>query len=114
MSFLKSPQVRAGLVEIHELQEEIMKAAMTFPKMDMEEQYEHIELLEELLEKQRLMYTRISLSDDPEAKQLKEDLIQSVGLLGLQQDLSPPQMFDMMQSTIANLRKVVENHLDNQ
>ena len=38
MSFLKSPQVRAGLVEIHELQEEIMSCAMTFPQMEIEDQ----------------------------------------------------------------------------
>ena len=31
MSFLSSPQVRAGLVEINELQEDIYKDAMKFP-----------------------------------------------------------------------------------
>lgn len=112
MSFLKSPQVRAGLVEIHELQEEIMSCAMTFPQMEIEDQYDHIEKLETLLEKQRLMYTRISLSDDPEAKKLKDQLIDSVKLIGLQQDLSVPQMFDMMQKTIAHLRGLVEQRLD--
>ena len=71
MSFLQSAQVRAALVEIHELQEKIVSNAITFPDLSVDEQYEHIEDLEELLEKQRLMYTRLSLSDDPEAKEMK-------------------------------------------
>ncbi len=65
MSFLKSAQVRAALVEINELQEDVMKSALKFPEMNVEQQYEHIEDLEDLLEKQRIMYTRLSLSDDP-------------------------------------------------
>jgi len=72
MSFLQSAQVRAALVEIHELQEKIVSNAITFPDLSVDEQYEHIEDLEELLEKQRIMYTRLSLSDDPEAKEMKK------------------------------------------
>mgnify|MGYP001500766073 CR=1 FL=1 len=53
MSFLQSAQVRAALVEIHELQEKIVSNAITFPDLSVDEQYEHIEDLEELLEKQR-------------------------------------------------------------
>ena len=49
MSFLSSPQVRAGLVEINELQEEIYKDAMKFPVMSQEDQYTHLEKLESLL-----------------------------------------------------------------
>ena len=85
MSFLKSAQVRAALVEINELQEDVMKSALKFPEMTVDEQYEHIEDLEDLLEKQRIMYTRLSLSDDPEAKEMKKDIEDSMGLLGLQQ-----------------------------
>ena len=114
MSFLKSAQVRAALVEIHELQEKIVSDAVNFPELDIDEQYEHIEDLEELLEKQRIMYTRLSLSDDPEAKEMKKDIEDSMGLLGLQQNVNPGELFKMMQDTIVNLREFVEkNELDN-
>ncbi len=114
MSFLQSAQVRAALVEIHELQEKIVSNAITFPDLSVDEQYEHIEDLEELLEKQRLMYTRLSLSDDPEAKEMKKDIEDSMGLLGLQQQVNPGELFKMMHDTIVNLRKFVENNeLDN-
>ena len=114
MSFLQSAQVRSSLVEIHELQEKIVSNAITFPDLDIQEQYEHIEDLEQLLEKQCNMYTRLSLSDDPEAKEIKRDIEESMGLLGLQQKVNPGELFKMMHDTIVNLRKFVENNeLDN-
>lgn len=112
MSFLKSPQVRAGLVEINELQEKIMKDAMKFPDLSLDDQYEHIEDLEDLLEKQRLMYTRISLSDDPEAKEMKKNILGSIDLMGLKQPQDPDELFKMMHQTIVQLRKLVEQRLD--
>ena len=91
-----------------------MSNAITFPDLSVDEQYEHIEDLEELLEKQRLMYTRLSLSDDPEAKEMKKDIEDSMGLLGLQQKVDAGELFKMMHDTIVNLRKFVENNeLDN-
>ena len=113
MSFLKSPQVRAGLVEINELQEKIMSDAMKFPHLSLDDQYEHIEDLEDLLEKQRLMYTRISLSDDPEAKEMKKNILGSIDLMGLKQPQDPDTLFKMMHQTIVQLRKFVEQKLDN-
>ena len=114
MSFMQSAQVRAALVEIHELQEVIVADAVKFPDLDADEQYEHIDNLETLLEKQRIMYTRLSLSDDPEAMEMKKDIEDSMGLLGLQQNVDPGELFKMMQDTIINLREFVEkNELDN-
>jgi len=112
MSFLKSPQVRAGLVEINELQEKIMTDAMKFPNLSLDDQYEHIEDLEDLLEKQRLMYIRISLSDDPEAKEMKKNILGSIDLMGLKQPQDPDELFKMMHQTIVQLRKLVEQRLD--
>ena len=112
MSFLKSPQVRASLVEINELQEKIMTDAMKFPNLSLDDQYEHIEDLEDLLEKQRLMYIRISLSDDPEAKEMKKNILGSIDLMGLKQPQDPDELFKMMHQTIVQLRKLVEQRLD--
>jgi hypothetical protein len=40
--------------------------------MSREEKLSHVDMLEKLLDKQKVLYTRLSLSDDPEAKQMKE------------------------------------------
>ena len=56
--------------EINDLQEQIYTNAMSFGTMTRDEKIEHIEMLC-LLEK-RAMYTRVSLSDDPKAIEMKE------------------------------------------
>ena len=75
MSFFDSEVVRAEMAEISELQEEIYGNVFKFPTMKREDQKYHVEVLERLLEKQRVLYTRLSLSDDPQAKQMKEDIL---------------------------------------
>lgn len=112
MSFLQSELVRAGLVEINELQEEIFKDAMKFPMMSTEQQYLHLEKLEKLLEKQKIMYTRVCLSDDPEAQQIKDNIINASKMLGFPREVDPSDLFNNMQMTIKNLRKMVEKGLD--
>ena len=48
LSFLDSEYVRAGLVEINEIQEDIYSDMMKFPQMTTEEKYEHVSKLEVL------------------------------------------------------------------
>ena len=81
-NFFDSEIVREELEEINELQKNLYGNIMLFPDMDRSEKVEHIELLTELLEKQMVMYTRLSLSDDPEAIRMKKHLQQSIPLMG--------------------------------
>ncbi len=69
------------MAEISELQEEIYTNVFKFPTMSLEDKKYHIEILERLVDKQQVLYTRLSLSDDPEAKKMKENIIQSAGNL---------------------------------
>ena len=50
--------------------------------MDSDDKMEHVEMLEELLKKQKILYTRLSLSEDPEAKLMKENILKSAKQLG--------------------------------
>ena len=68
MSFFDSDIVRSEMAEIHQLQEEIYSSVMNFPYMSAADKTEHINLLSELVEKQKVMYARLSLSDDPDAE----------------------------------------------
>ncbi len=83
MSFFSSEVVRAEMTEITELQEQIYGNIFKFPTMSKEEKIEHVEVLERLLDKQKVLYTRISLSDDPEAVQMKERIVQSAVMMGM-------------------------------
>ena len=54
------------------------------------------------------MYTRLALSDDPEAKKLKKQLEDSVQLMGFPQGTDIQVLFDGMKQTIDNLSQHVD------
>ena len=107
--FFDSDIVKEGLEDIHGLQAEIYQKAFKFGTMSREDKLEHIEKLTNLLEKQKLMYTRISLSKDPEAIELKEHLEQSVQLLGFPEGTDMLLLFSGMSNTIENLKNSIDN-----
>ena len=103
--FFKSEIVREELEEINELQTELYSNMVNMTQLaNLEDKQEHIEKLTRLLEKQRLMYTRVSLSDDPEAKAMKKQLEQSVTMLGFPEGTDISVLFDGMKNTIENLK----------
>ena len=106
--FFDSKIVQKELQEINELQMSIYKNAMKFGTFSREDKVDHIEKLTELLEKQRVMYTRISLSKDPEAIDLKKHLQKSVELLGFPEGTDMLLLFSGMSNTIENLKKSID------
>jgi len=103
--FFDSEIIRQELKEINKLQEEIYGSILTFGIMSREDKLEHIEKLEMLLEKQRVMYTRLSLSDDPEAVEMKENLRKSVAIMGFSPETDMNILFNSMVKTIESLKK---------
>jgi len=83
MSFFNSEIVRSEMAEISELQQEIYGSVFKFPSMTKEDKIKHVEMMESLLNKQRVLYTRMSLSDDPEAKEMKDRIMQSAIMMGM-------------------------------
>ena len=104
MTFFQSDVVRAEMAEISELQEEIYTNVFKFPTMSKEDQRYHIDILERLLDKQKVMYTRLSLSDDPEAKTMKDSIIQSAKSMGLPSNVDVNLMFDQMSKMVEMMR----------
>ena len=107
--FFKSDIIQEELEEINNLQEQIYGSILTFGVMDNETKKEHVEKLQTLLEKQRIMYTRLSLSDDPEAVEMKENLRKSVALMGFPPDTDMQVLFDSMNETIESLKKYLDD-----
>ena len=106
--FFKSEVVREELKEINELQYSIYENGFSFDKMDREERVEHIENLSTLLELQRIMYTRLSLSDDPDAKKMKSELEKSVQMLGFPAGTDISVLFSGMTQTIESLKSKID------
>ena len=106
--FFDSDIVREELQEINELQMTIYRNAMKFGTFSRDDKVDHIEKLTELLERQRVMYTRITLSDDQEAKDLKKHLQKSVELMGFPEGTDMLLLFSGMSNTIENLKKSID------
>ena len=108
MSFFDSDVVRAEMAEIQELQEEVYTNVFKFPTMSKEDQLYHVEILERLCEKQRVMYTRLSLSDDPLAKEMQKNITEGAAQMGLPANVDMNILFKNMGDMVEMMR----NQLD--
>jgi len=106
--FFNSDIIKDELMAINRLQESIYNNAFTFDEMDRDDQLDHIDDLTELLEKQRVMYTRLSLSEDPQAKIMKGELEKSVQLLGFPAGTDISVLFSGMNKTIESLKQKID------
>ena len=104
MSFFDSDVVRAEMAEIQELQEEVYTNVFKYPMMTKEDQRYHVEILERLCDKQRVLYTRLSLSDDPQAKKMKEKIIQGAASMGLPQSVDMNSLFTEMGQVVQKMK----------
>ena len=108
MSFFDSEVVRAEMTEIQELQEEVYDNVFKFPRMSKEDQRYHVSILERLLDKQRVLYTRLSLSDDPTAKQMKENIMKGAADMGLPQNVDMNLVFDDIHKMVDVMKKAID------
>jgi hypothetical protein len=106
--FFDSDLIQEELKEINELQEFLYGSILSFGSLSREDKIEHIEKLTLLLEKQRIMYTRLSLSDDPQAVEMKENLRKSVSLMGFPSDTDMSLLFNSMTKTIESLKQFID------
>ena len=110
MSFFNSDIVRAEMTEISELQDEIYESVFTFPTMTKEEKIRHVDLLDKLLSKQQILYTRLSLSDDPEAQSMKEKISSSAAMMGLSPGVDMNVIFNNMSKMLEVMKQQIDKN----
>ena len=110
MNFFQSPVVRAEMAEISELQEEVYSNIFKFPSMTKEDQLYHVDILNRLLEKQKVLYARLSLSDDPDAKKMKENIIQSASMMGVPSNVDMSKIFNQMSEMVDVLKDQIDKN----
>jgi len=108
MSFFHSEVVRSEMTEIAELQEQIYGNIFKFPTMSKEEKLEHVEVLETLLDKQKVLYTRMSLSDDAEAREMKERIVSSAIMMGM----PPGTDMNIILNNMSKILEVMKKQID--
>ena len=108
MSFFDSEIVQEEMKEITRLQEAVYSKVFAFAHMGKTEKLEHVELLETLLKKQQVLYARLSLSDDPQAQAMRNDIMQSASMFGLTKDTDLGTMFSQMKKSITEMKKALD------
>ena len=108
--FFQSELVRGDIQEMAKLQEFCFRSVTNLALLDKERKLQYFEALRMLLEKQKIFYTRISLSDDEEAKSVAANMKQAVIMLGGNANLNIMDMFDDL------LKKIdaFESHVEKQ
>jgi len=108
MSFFDSEVVREEMHRISQLQEEIYNDIFGFSSMSRGDKMRHVDKLEELLEKQRILYTRLSLSDDKQASIMKEKIIESASMIGMPTDMDMSMVFSNMAEMLKKIRQKID------
>jgi hypothetical protein len=108
MSFFDSEMVRAEMTEIAELQEEVYGSVFKFPSMTKEDKLKHVEIMERLLNKQKVLYTRMSLSDDPEAVEMKERIMHSAVMMGM----PPGTDMNIILNNMSRMLEIMKEQID--
>ena len=111
--FFQSELVRGDIQEMVELQQFCFRSAMNFMLLDYDRKQQYFEALERLIEKQKVFYARIELSDDPEAKSVKETMKQGIVMLGATPDTPMQAMFDELLDKISFMKDKLDRENDN-
>ena len=108
MSFFDSDIVQEEMKEIQALQNKVYSNVWTFANMNDKDKLEHIDALERLLHKQQILYKRVSLSDDPKAKEMKDNIMDSAEMFGFPKNGDLSLMFGQMNKAISKMKKQLD------
>ena len=72
---------------------------------------DHLKLLKTLIEKQKILYARLSLSDDPQAKKMKENIMKSAMMMGIPSDTDLNFLFSKMTEMIELMEEKLDRDL---
>jgi hypothetical protein len=100
--------VQGDLQELAKLQEFCMKSMVVFPALSPEKQMNYFNVLESLIEKQKVFYFRLKLSDDPEATDMAESIKLAAIMYGASANEDATVVFDDLISKIRVMKKQLE------
>ena len=81
---------------------------MNFVLLDYDRKKEYFDALVRLIEKQKVFYARNELSDDPEAKSVKETMKQGIIMLGATPNTRMQDMFDELLEKVEGFKERLE------
>ena len=78
--------------------------------MTKEDQLYHVEILTRLIEKQKILYARLSLSDDPEAQKMKDNIMESATMMGIPNSVDMSKVFEQMSTMVQTLKTQIDKN----
>ena len=108
--FFNSEIVKEDIKNISSLQQKIYKNIFVFPSMNKEDKIKHIHMVNELIEKQKLLYTRLSLSDDPDAQDMKQRMITCAVKSGMDPQSNIIELFNSMSKILTCTKNRIDNN----
>jgi len=108
-NFFQSEMVRGDLQEMAELQRFCFQSAHAFPVLSDKKKMEYFNVLEELIEKQKIFNARLSLSDDPEAKEMVQSMKMAAVMLGGDANKSIGEIFDDLLEKVAMMKSALKS-----
>ena len=101
-NFFKSEVVQKELQDMGELYMEINRMGLV---LSIDEKREQLHKMMRLIEIQQTMYMRVSLSEDPEAKKLVDQVKNAAAMLGMPKEEIGPQFYDKLKDNVRKMMK---------
>ena len=102
MKFFQSEVVQKELTQMQDLYMEINKMGLM---LNLQQKKEQLDKMMRLIELQQTMYMRVTLSDDPEAKKLVDQVKNAASMLGMPKEEVGPQFYDKLKD---NVNKMID------
>ncbi len=98
--FFSSEVVQYELQRMQDLYMEINKMGLL---LNSDEKRDQLEKMLKLIDLQQTMYMRVTLSDDPDAKQLVKHVRQAASMLGMPPAKIGPQFYDELKKNVQGM-----------
>ena len=102
MKFFQSEVVQKELTQMQDLYMDINKMGLM---LSLDQKKEQLQKMLRLIDLQQTMYMRVTLSDDPDAKQLVEQVKNAASMLGMPKDEVGPQFYDKLKENVHKMIK---------
>ena len=108
MSFFDSEIVQKEAEEISLLQQAIVNRMPFIPLMTNDDRIEFFDAMLDLIDRQKVFYMRLNLSDDPMANDLKNEFRRAATMLGMDgKNLDMMSVYDGFRKNMENVRQQV-------
>tara|TARA_B100001113_G_scaffold90547_1_gene72480 strand:+ start:379 stop:699 length:321 start_codon:yes stop_codon:yes gene_type:complete len=102
MKFFQSEVVQRELAQMQDLYMDINRMGLM---LSADQKKEQLDKTMRLIELQQTMYMRVTLSEDPDAKKLVEQVRNAASMLGMPPEEVGPQFYEKLKD---NVRKMIE------